>query len=151
MVLVRVSSYRGPAWPRCRIPLELGQLGDGAVFCPSCGHDFEARIFHPSTRNARVLQLAHSGPEEAGACSNHPRNAAVTNCGRCGIFICALWQLAVDGTTYCPACCERLVQEGAIESARVRFRDYGSLALFVSAIGFVFSMAFIGVPLGFLT
>ena len=36
-------------------------------------------------RVTRVLELAQTGPESAGSCANHPRNAAVTNCGRCGV------------------------------------------------------------------
>jgi uncharacterized paraquat-inducible protein A len=105
-------------------------------------------VFHPPTRSARVLQLVQSGPEAAGACANHPRNAAVTNCERCGIFICSLCELEVDGTKYCPACFERLAQEGAIHSARTRFRAYGSLAALSAVAGLFLSGAFLGFPLG---
>jgi hypothetical protein len=91
-----------------------------------------------------------SGPEAAGACANHPRNAAVTNCERCGIFICSLCELEVDGTKYCPACFERLAQEGAIHSARTRFRAYGSLAGLSAVAGLFLSGAFLGLPLGVL-
>jgi ribosomal protein L37AE/L43A len=151
MALARASTaYRGPACPRCRTPLELGQISDGAVTCRSCGRGYEARIFRPVTRAASVPQLAHAGPEEAGACANHPRNAAVTNCGRCGIFICALCQLEVDGSTYCPACFERLAQEGSLESAKTSFRDYGSMAVFSALIGAFFSFLILGIPLGLL-
>jgi uncharacterized paraquat-inducible protein A len=105
-------------------------------------------VFHPPTRSARVLQLVQSGPEAAGACANHPRNAAVTNCERCGIFICSLCELEVDGAKYCPACFERLAQEGAIHSARTRFRAYSSLAGLTAIVGLFFSGAFLGFPLG---
>src|SRR5260221_2885309 len=150
MLPFRASGYAGPACPRCRTPVQLAQLTDGPVICTNCGGEFEARVFHPPTRSARVLQLAQSGPEAAGACANHPRNAAVSTCMRCGIFICSLCELDVDDAKYCPACFERLAQEGSIPSARVRFRDYGSLAIVASFVGFLFSFIF-GLPLGVLT
>jgi uncharacterized paraquat-inducible protein A len=150
MALARVSSYRGPACPRCQKPLELTQASAGPNNCPHCGGEFEARVFHPTARSLRVIQLAQAGPEAASACANHPRNAAVTSCERCGIFICSLCELEVDAAKYCPACFERLAQEGAIPSARVRFRSYGSLAISAAFFGFVFSI-FLGLPLGALT
>lgn len=150
MALARVSSYRGPACPRCKKPLTLASTGDGLNNCPNCGGEFEARVFRPRTRSLRVVQLAQSGPEGAGACANHPRNAAVTSCERCGIFICSLCELDVDAAKYCPACFERLAQEGSIPSARVRFRDYGSLAVFSSFVGLLFSFI-LGLPIGVLT
>jgi ribosomal protein L37AE/L43A len=143
-----VKTYRGPACPRCRKAVDPETLSDGLVLCPHCGRDFEARVFHPPQRNARVLQLAQMGPEGAGACANHPRNAAVTSCDRCGVFICGLCELSVDGTKYCPACFDRLAQEGAIASAQVRFRDYASLAIISSFFGII--TVVLSFPLGFL-
>jgi hypothetical protein len=148
MALARVSSYRGPACPRCKKPLELAQAGDGPNNCVHCGGEFEARVFRSASRTSlRVVQLAQSGPEAATACANHPRNAAVTSCERCGVFICSLCELQVDASRYCPACFERLAQEGAIPSARVRFRAYHTLAFIASFIGLVTFYIF-GLPLG---
>ncbi len=146
--MLRPSSYSGPACPRCKTPTPLTELTDGIVLCPRCGGEYEARVFHPPTRSARVLQLVQSGPEGAGACANHPRNAAVTNCERCGIFICSLCELEVDGAKYCPGCFERLAQEGSIQSARTRFRAYGSLAGLSAIAGLFLSGLFLGFPLG---
>jgi hypothetical protein len=150
MAPARLASYRGPGCPFCATPFAIEAVVDGPLVCPRCSRQFEARVLHPPARVASVLQLAQSGPEGAGACANHPRNAAVTSCGRCGIFICALCELPVDGAHYCPACFDRLAQEGAIDSARLRFRDYGSLASFVAVVGLFFSV-FLGLPLGVLT
>jgi uncharacterized paraquat-inducible protein A len=148
MALVRVRTQPGVACPRCHKEVELSQLTDGEVHCQHCGGTYEARVFHPSARSTRVLQLAESGPEAAAACANHSRNTAVTTCERCGIFICALCELEVDGAKYCPACFERLAQEGAIHTARVRFRDYASLAGLSAVVGLIFSWLFLAVPLG---
>jgi uncharacterized paraquat-inducible protein A len=148
LALRATSPYTGPACPRCKAPLELQQLTDGPVQCTRCGGEFEARVFHPPTRVTRVLQLEQSGPEAAGACANHPRNVAVSTCERCGIFICSLCELEVDGSKYCPACFERLAQEGSITSARTRFRSYASLAGLSALAGLIFSTMFLGLPLG---
>ena len=151
MPVFRASSYAGPACPRCGNPVELRELTDGPVNCPHCGGEFEARVFHPPTRHARVLQLAQSGPEAAGACANHPRNAAVTTCDHCGIFICSLCEMSVDGGRYCPTCFERLAGEGTLQSARTRFRAYGSLAGLTALGGLLLSSFFLGLPLGILS
>jgi ribosomal protein L37AE/L43A len=147
MALARVSSYRGPACPRCKKPLELAQAGDGPNNCVHCGGEFEARVFRPASRSQQVVQLAQGGPEAGTACANHPRNAAVTSCERCGIFICSLCELQVDGSNYCPACFERLAQEGAIPSARVRFRAFHTLAFIASFLGLI-TFPIFGLPLG---
>lgn len=141
-------AYGGPSCPRCRAVLAPEVLHDGAVTCPNCGGTFEARVFHPPQRSARVLQLAQAGPEGAVSCANHPRNAAVASCDRCGILICSLCQLDVESGVYCPACFERLAQEGAIETARNRFRDYGSLAAVWGVVGLFTFFMFASIPLG---
>jgi F0F1-type ATP synthase membrane subunit c/vacuolar-type H+-ATPase subunit K len=143
-------AYAGPHCPRCRAPLDDGGLQDGANVCLHCLGDFEARVFHPPQRSARVLQLAQSGPEGAISCANHARNAAVAACDRCGLLICSLCQLDVDGTKLCPSCFDRLAQEGAGDT-RTRFRDYGSLAGLWAFLGLGLSWMFLGVPFGILS
>lgn len=142
------SAYAGPACPHCRHVLASDALQDGDIRCPACLTEFEARVFHPPQRSARVLQLAQSGPEGATSCANHPRNAAVASCERCGLLICSLCQLDVESGKYCPSCFERLAQEGALATAKNRFRDYGSLAMVWSIVGLLFSFLFLGIPLG---
>jgi len=147
----RHGTYEGPACPHCRHLFADGDLHDGSMRCPACTTAFEARVFHPPQRSARVLQVAESGPESATACANHARNVAVASCDRCGLLICSLCQLDVGGTTYCPSCFERLSQEGAIATAKNRMRDYGNLAIVWAAAGVVFSIFFLGIPLGILS
>lgn len=142
-------AYAGPQCPRCRAPLPE-ELHDGANVCLSCLGDFEARVFHPPQRSARVLQLAHSGPEGAVSCANHARNAAVAACDRCGLLICSLCQLEVESGKLCPSCFERLSQ-GEGDTTRTRFRDYGSLAGVWAFVGLLFSALLLGIPLGLLS
>ena len=144
-------AFAGPHCPRCRAPLSDDRLSDGANVCLQCLGDFEARIFHPPQRSARVLQLAQSGPEGAVSCANHARNAAVAACDRCGLLICSLCQLDVADAKLCPSCFERLAQDSATDMTRTRFRDYGSLAGLWAFIGLLFSAIFLGIPLGIIS
>lgn len=141
-------SYTGPQCPRCQAKFADGWLHDGSMVCLACGGDFEARLFHPPQRSARVFQLAQSGPEGATSCANHARNAAVAACDRCGLLICSLCQLDVDAGKLCPACFERVTEEGTTDATKTRFRDFGSLALVWAFVGLVFSALFLGLPLG---
>ncbi|SRR6266498_1349682 len=139
-------SYAGRQCPRCRAALP-DDLHDGANVCMQCLGDFEARVFHPPQRSTRVFQLAQSGPEGATSCANHARNAAVAACDRCGLLICSLCQLDVESGKLCPTCFERVSQEEA-NTTKMRFRDFGSLALVWSFVGLVFSALFMGIPFG---
>ena len=145
-----VRSYNGPACPRCNAVLDVDKLRDGDDICANCGGDFEVRVLHPPQRMSRVLQVAQSGPEGAGACANHPRNAAVGNCNRCGVFICSLCELNVADGRFCPSCFDRLSEQGSFDLTKTRFRDYGGMALASGVIGFLFSII-VGIPLGILT
>lgn len=142
------AAYAGPQCPRCRASLAEAKLYDGANICPTCLGDFDARIFDPPRRSARVLQLAHSGPEGGVSCANHARNAAVAACDRCGLLICSLCQLDVESAKLCPSCFERLSQDGGSDVTRTRFRDYGSLGAIWAFAGLFLSFAFMGIPLG---
>jgi uncharacterized paraquat-inducible protein A len=148
MAATRIITYTGPACPRCNVGLPLDSITEGEDICPRCQGFFKATVFHPRQRITRVLQIAQTGPESAGSCANHPRNAAVTNCDRCGLFICALCELDLHGGKYCPACFDRMTQDGGVEQAQTRFRDWRTLAFATAFIAFVFSAILIGIPVG---
>jgi uncharacterized paraquat-inducible protein A len=151
MATARIISYVGPACPRCDAPLTLDSITPGEDICPRCQGFFDATVFHPPQRIAAVLQVAQTGPESAGSCANHPRNVAVSNCGRCGLFICSLCELDLHGEKYCPACFDRMTQDGGIEQARTRFRDWRTLSFATALAGLLFSFILIGIPLGALS
>lgn len=151
MATARVITYVGPACPRCNVPLALESITVGEDICPRCQGFFTATVFHAPQRVTRVLQLAQSGPESAGSCANHPRNVAVTNCGRCGLLICSLCELDLHGEKYCPSCFDRLTRDGGIENAQTRFRDWRTLSFATALAGLLFSLIMVGVPLGVLS
>jgi hypothetical protein len=138
--MTRVArAYSGPECPRCGIWLDLALLGAGEQRCPSCGGVFLATPFHPPEVKVRVGSMAEAGPEGAVPCARHPGNAAVGNCTRCGVFMCALCKIDVDGQELCPGCFDRLSAEGVLATARTRVRDFRGIALSLGVLGLLVS------------
>lgn len=141
--------YEGPECPRCHARLTTDWLRSGTTICPDCNKPFEATAFNPPQRQIEIVSVAAAlTPEGANACANHARNAAVTNCGRCGLFICALCNMDVGTGPYCPSCFDRLRSEDALQPAATRYRDYVSMARISMLAGLLFSFMFLGVPFG---
>ena len=82
----------------------------------------------------RVQALDEAGPG-ATACAQHHGNLATGHCARCGVFICAVCRIEADRKGYCPTCFERLSDEDALDSARRRYTDYGSLGALFAVLG----------------
>ena len=124
-----MKSYEGPSCPRCHARLTADWIQSGTIICPDCRKPFEATAFRPPQRRLEVVSVAASlTPEGANACANHAHNAAVTNCVRCGLFICALCNMDVGTGPHCPSCFDRLQADDALSPAATRYRDYASMA-----------------------
>jgi ribosomal protein L37AE/L43A len=136
---VRRRSYAGPGCPRCGGYLDLERLSGGEMRCPSCNGRFLAASFQPPAVRERVVSTAEAGPDGAAPCAMHPGNAAVGNCTRCGVFLCALCRMPVDGQELCPGCFDRLTSEQALSTARIRVRDYRGMALSLGVFGLLVS------------
>lgn len=131
--------------PRCNAMLGPDSVRSGENYCYFCSGAFEATTFQPPQRPAPVVtQIAVSGPDEVAACANHAGNAAVTSCQRCGLLICGLCDMNVGDGSYCPACFERVRDEGTSRMAVTRYRDYAGIArlgVILSIIGPCFAPA----------
>jgi hypothetical protein len=134
-------AYAGPACPRCGRVFVRGDVPNGQIRCYDCGTQIEATRFDPPAPLARVTRLAAAGPTGATACPQHPGNAAVGHCERCGILTCDLCQIEADRMRLCPGCFERLSDEGALASTRVSFRDHARLATTLAVLGLLFFCA----------
>lgn len=144
--------YAGPQCPYCEGPLDPAEMRTGVMQCVHCTRTFESTVFQPVQRRYQAAEVLTATPEGvANACANHARNAAVTNCQRCGLFICALCDMNVGEGSYCPSCFDRVRAEGALKSAATRYRDYASMARVAAIVGVFLSMAFLGLPFGALT
>ncbi|HUP59483.1 MAG TPA: hypothetical protein VNA69_03590 [Thermoanaerobaculia bacterium] len=122
-------AYAGPQCPRCGTTLAADALRSGEIACAHCGKSFEATAFDlPQRRGPQIADVAIAGPEGSNACANHPRNAAATNCQRCGLFICSLCEMNIGTGSFCPNCFARMRAEGTLPTAVTRYRDYVSMA-----------------------
>jgi ribosomal protein L37AE/L43A len=146
-----VQPYDGPLCPRCDAKLTKDWIRSGIIVCPDCGGTFEATAFEPPPPVLHVAPVGGGIEGESAACANHARNAAVTNCTRCGLFICALCEMNVGGGALCPACFDRVRAEGALPSVATKIRDYGAMARVSAVVGLFFMFAFIGPLLGILS
>lgn len=122
----------------------------GVIACPDCDGEFEATAFHPAPPKLHVAEAVGTTLGETNACANHARNAATTNCTRCGLFICALCDMNVGTGSYCPACFERVRSEGSLPTAK-KTRDYNAMARVSAILGLFFTFAFIGPLFGILS
>ncbi|HEX8253307.1 MAG TPA: hypothetical protein VF846_09185 [Thermoanaerobaculia bacterium] len=131
------AMYTGPQCPRCDKPLPDYSVYDGTIICPSCTGEFEGTVFHPVERQVQAPRIAAETPEGANVCATHPRNAAVTSCQRCGLFICSLCDMNLGTGSFCPSCFERVRAEGALDAAPRRYRDYTGIAWLCILGGFL--------------
>ncbi len=132
---VSARADTGPACPHCGAPLLVGLMAAGEQRCIACTRRFEAVPFSPPIVRVAVQSVAEAGPAGAVACAQHPGNAAVANCSRCGVFMCGLCRVHIDGRELCPACFDRLAAEGALPSARSHVRNYRGLAVLMGLGG----------------
>jgi hypothetical protein len=110
-------------------------LPDGAAACPSCRRPVEVAWFEAPVAPVRLERVELVGPAGATSCAQHPANAAEAHCERCGILMCALCRIDADGMALCPACFERLSDEGTLASARVALPNHDRLAEHLAVFG----------------
>lgn len=133
--IIARRAYTGPECPRCGGYLDLDRMPAGEQRCPVCGGVFLGAAFQPPEVRVRVGSVAEAGPEGAVPCARHAGNAAVGNCTRCGVFMCALCRIEIEGQELCPGCFDRLTAEGVLASARTRIRDFRGMALTLGILG----------------
>jgi hypothetical protein len=145
-----IATEIGARCPRCWKALPQS-IHSGPVTCPACNRGFEATVFAaPVAAPARVDEVVAIGPEGGSACANHARNAAVTSCQRCGLFICALCEMRLGSTALCPACFDRGRVDGTLDAGARRYRDYAGMARSAGIFGLLL-FSFLGIPFGALT
>jgi len=137
--------YAGPLCPSCNAPLDAATLHAGVMNCPYCRKQFEATPFQPRDRHHQAVQVVTETPDGiAAACANHARNAAVTSCTRCGLFICALCDMNVGEGSYCPSCFDRMRDQSTLDGGATRYRDYATMSVSAAVVGLLCSVLPVG-------
>lgn len=127
--------YTGPECPRCGTWLDLDRVAGGDHRCDRCGGVFLAAPFRPPELREQVESVAGAGPEGAVPCARHPGNASAGNCSRCGVFMCNLCRIEIEGQELCPGCFDRLTAQGVLSATRIRIRDYRGMAVVLGLLG----------------
>jgi ribosomal protein L37AE/L43A len=143
--------YEGPQCPRCGARLTTDWIRTGTIVCPDCDRPFEATAFNPAPPKLQIAEAVGTTVGETNACANHARNAATTNCARCGLFICALCDMNIGTGSYCPACFERIRSDGSLPTVAKKTRDYSAMARVSAIVGLLFVIAFVGPLFGILS
>ena len=160
MALSAAYPRRALQCPRCRAPLPEFTIRPDEETCAACGTSFAAVAFAPPPPVVRLPEATlGSGPAAsftsspvaaagAGAtpCARHPNHAAVANCSRCGVFICELCRIPLEGQELCPDCFDRLSREGSFTAVETHFFDASGLAISLAILGWLTSC--FGIVLG---
>lgn len=133
--------------PICTRPMERSEFDSGPQLCP-CPRSrrFEAVLFRPPGPAAPVVRQI--GFEGGQPCARHEGNAASANCERCGVFMCSLCEVEVDGQKLCPDCFDRRTAGGEQGAAHGRRRDWTAVAYLSAFCGLFFSCFGAGLLLG---
>ncbi|HYI07839.1 MAG TPA: hypothetical protein VEK57_02105 [Thermoanaerobaculia bacterium] len=130
------------------MPLQEEEQRTGSLVCAHCNRAFEATAFAaPQHTVAPTAEVVTIGPEGANACANHTRNAAVTSCQRCGLFICSLCEMNLGTGSYCPSCFDRMRTEGSLQTGVRKYRDYAGMSLSAVIFGLLLWFPF-GIVIG---
>lgn len=127
--------------PRCRAPLPEFTVRPDEETCAFCGISFAAVAFAPPPPVVRRPEAAFVDPEASALgttpCARHSNHASVANCSRCGLFLCELCRIPLEGQELCPECFDRLNREGSFTAVETRFFDAAGLALTVAILGWL--------------
>lgn len=90
--------------------------GSGPFKCPGCSSLNFAVVFPAASSGVEQGSRGELVVGEESSCFNHPEHAAVAACDECGIYLCALCDLEIEGRHLCPNC----LNQGADKLTTVR-------------------------------
>ena len=126
-------------------PLET-LFGDGPVSCPTCGKKLLLDIFPSILSSFRKGEKAETIMESAhSSCFHHPDKAAVVICEECGIYLCSLCDLEVEGRHLCSNCLKKSKEK--LKSLKADSVLYDDIVLSVAVIStLIFYFAVVTAP-----
>ena len=138
------------ACPKCRTTLLDGVFNrpDFAA-CPQCEVALQIEVFPAFFRKIAPGQSAQAVMVEGeSSCFFHPQKKAVTTCGGCGRFLCALCDCEFGGEHFCPACLDAGKSKGKIKALDNTRMRYDTLALGLALVPvLIFYLTLITAPM----
>ena len=138
------------ACPKCRTTLLDGVFNrPDFVACPQCESALSIEVFPALFRKIAPGQSAQAVMVEGeSSCFFHPQKKAITPCGGCGRFLCALCDCEFGGEHFCPACLDAGKSKGKIKALDNTRTRYDTLALGLALVPvLVFYLTLITAPM----
>ncbi len=123
--------------PNCSGPLPDWFLSSARTesVCPGCYSEITLEIFPALFRGVVDLDPAALAIGEGEAsCYEHASKRAVSLCGHCGRFLCALCEVSVDGAIWCPACLQLDKPQPKLKLLERQRTLYDSIALALATV-----------------
>ncbi|MBN1865335.1 MAG: hypothetical protein JW808_10575 [Victivallales bacterium] len=123
-----------PACPKCGFILTQLMLGGGVPFhCPRC-NTLQAAWIYPASvakfdKGSKPETLVS---QEHSACFYHQGKVATAHCGECGVFLCSLCDINLEGMHLCPKCFN--ASRGKIATLQSQGFMYDSLMLNIAVL-----------------
>jgi hypothetical protein len=109
--------------------------------CSSCGSREYTEVF-PAIRNEiQKGERPETALGEEATCFNHPNNVAVATCESCGMYLCKLCDLEIEGSHLCPDCLASGRKK--LKTALQKTFLYDELALHLTILPILFIYAFV--------
>ena len=114
--------------------------GNGPFKCPGCSSQYFASVFPAALYGIEQGKRGELVIGEEASCFNHPGHAAVVACGECGIYLCALCDLEIEGRHLCPSCLNKVADKLATVKDKCVLHDEIALSMSILPILIYFSM-----------
>ena len=120
-----------------------GENFDSSQFhlCSSCGTREYTEVFPAIRDEIQKGERPETALGEEATCFNHPNNVAVTSCESCGMYLCKLCDLEIEGRHLCSNCLANGPQK--LKTTVQKTFLYDELALHLTLFPILFYLAFV--------
>ena len=110
------------------------------IKCPSCGNKNNVEIFPAILREIAKGEKPEIALSEEATCFNHPQHIAVSSCDHCGVYMCKLCDIEIEGKHVCSNCLEK--PAGKLKTTKAKTFLADELALHLVTVPIIFVYAF---------
>ena len=125
--------------PKCGVEFRLKEfLGQEVVTCRYCSKDsvisYFPALFKPFEKGVSAEQLIE---DTEASCYNHQSKKAVASCASCGIYVCALCEIAKGDKKLCSNCFNQNVSGTQKDDLIREYVQYSSVASSILVFSFL--------------